>query len=130
MSREVGQRKEKQTPMLSRGWCQARSQDPGIMTWAKGRCLINWATQVPQEHIILQYTFCDNLFLRFIIKSSSSSLIIKCYIILYEYSNIYYNLFSYNYIKFCYGFNLTYLMNFHYNTRTYILIIELQNYPN
>ena len=26
----------------------ARSQDPGIMTWAKGRRLINWTTQVPQ----------------------------------------------------------------------------------
>ena len=25
--------------------CGARSQDPGIMTWAEGRCLTDWATQ-------------------------------------------------------------------------------------
>ena len=29
-------------------WCWACSQDPEIMTWAKGRCLNDWATQVPQ----------------------------------------------------------------------------------
>ena len=34
----------------SRGaWCRAGSQDPGIMTWAKGRCFTDWATQVPQK---------------------------------------------------------------------------------
>ena len=27
--------------------CKTRSQDPGIMTWAEGRCLTNWATQAP-----------------------------------------------------------------------------------
>lgn len=26
-------------------WCGARFQDPKIMTWAKGGCLTNWATQ-------------------------------------------------------------------------------------
>ena len=26
---------------------QTQSQDPGIMTWAKGRCLTYWATQAP-----------------------------------------------------------------------------------
>ena len=27
--------------------CRAPSQDPGVMTWAKGRCLTDWATQAP-----------------------------------------------------------------------------------
>jgi len=27
--------------------CGARSQDPKIMTWVKGRCLTDWATQMP-----------------------------------------------------------------------------------
>ena len=27
--------------------CKAPSQDPRIITWAEGRCLTNWATQVP-----------------------------------------------------------------------------------
>ena len=27
-------------------WCGAWSQDPGIITWAKGRSLTNWVTQV------------------------------------------------------------------------------------
>ena len=37
-----GQRKrEKQG-----AWSRTRSQDPGIMTWAEGRCLTQWATQV------------------------------------------------------------------------------------
>ena len=29
-------------------WLRALSQDPGIMTWAKDRCLTDWATQVLQ----------------------------------------------------------------------------------
>ena len=28
-------------------WCGAQSQDCGIMTWAEGRRLTHWATQVP-----------------------------------------------------------------------------------
>ena len=28
----------------------AWSQDPGIMTWAEGRCLTDWATQAPLGH--------------------------------------------------------------------------------
>jgi len=30
--------------------CGTRSQDPGIMTWAKGSRLTNWATQAPQNN--------------------------------------------------------------------------------
>ena len=37
--------------------CRAWFQDLGIMTWAKGRCLIYWATQEPQELIHLTNTF-------------------------------------------------------------------------
>ena len=37
-------------PSLKQGsQCGAPSQDPRIMTWAKGRCLMNWATQVPPK---------------------------------------------------------------------------------
>ena len=34
--------------------CRAQSQDPEIMIWAEGRCLANWATQVP-------YVYCFDL---------------------------------------------------------------------
>ena len=34
-------------PTEHRTWHGARSQHPGIMTWAKGRHLSDWATQVP-----------------------------------------------------------------------------------
>ena len=49
---------EKQTPHRAEpdsGWGvgMAQSQDPGIMTWAKGRCLTNWATQAPNKGIFL-----------------------------------------------------------------------------
>ena len=33
--------------------CGTRSQDPGIMTWAKGRCWASWATQAPHTGYIL-----------------------------------------------------------------------------
>ena len=36
-----------QTPRWAGGWCGALSQDPGIITWADGRCLTNWAAQMP-----------------------------------------------------------------------------------
>ena len=29
--------------------CRAQSQDPGIMTWAEGSCLTNWATHAPPK---------------------------------------------------------------------------------
>ena len=37
-------------------WCGTISQDPRIMTWAKGRHPTNWATQVSQYNVIL----CSN----------------------------------------------------------------------
>lgn len=33
-------------PTEQGAWCRTPSQDPGIMTWAKGRHLINWATEI------------------------------------------------------------------------------------
>ena len=30
-------------------WYGAWSQNPGIMTWAEGRCLTNWATHAPLD---------------------------------------------------------------------------------
>ena len=42
--------------------CGAPSQDPGIMTWAEGRCLIDWATQAPlhwaSERTVLFLRLC------------------------------------------------------------------------
>ena len=32
-----------------------RSQDPGIMTWAEGRRLTNWATQAPQFCFVFEW---------------------------------------------------------------------------
>ena len=34
-------------PVEQGAWCGARSQDSEIMTWAEGRCLTHWATQMP-----------------------------------------------------------------------------------
>ena len=34
-------------------WLRVPSQIPGIMTWAKGRHLTDWATQVPIESVFL-----------------------------------------------------------------------------
>ena len=50
---EQGERqREKPTPSEQGAWRGAPSQDPGIMTWAEGRCLTDWATQVPpEEHL-------------------------------------------------------------------------------
>ena len=36
----------------------AQSQDPSIMTWAEGRCLTDWAAQVPQLTILLFWEYC------------------------------------------------------------------------
>ena len=41
--------KEKQTPHWAESLTQVPSQDPEIMTWAEGRCLTNWATQMPLQ---------------------------------------------------------------------------------
>ena len=45
-----GKGREKRTsglPTEQEGQYEAESQDPKIMTWAEGRCLTDWATQVP-----------------------------------------------------------------------------------
>ena len=46
-------------------WCEtqcgAQSQDSGIMTWAKDRCLTDWATQVPPS-LTLWMVFSFKLF--------------------------------------------------------------------
>ena len=42
----------------------AQSQDPGIMTWAKGRCITDWATQVPLS-LSLNKHFLSAKFLEF-----------------------------------------------------------------
>ena len=41
-----------------RDWCGAWSQDPEIVTWAEGRRLTDWATQVPQRwsHFVLFFS--------------------------------------------------------------------------
>ena len=36
--------------------CGASSQDPGIMTWAEGRPLPNWATQAPQSVLVFKFS--------------------------------------------------------------------------
>ena len=41
-------RKRSRLPAKQGAQCGAWSQDPGIMTWAKGRCFTDWATQVPR----------------------------------------------------------------------------------
>ena len=47
--REVGRgRGRSRFPAEQRAQCGTRSQDPGIMTWAEGSCLTNWATQASQ----------------------------------------------------------------------------------
>ena len=48
MSRGGKGRGRSRLPAEQEAQCRTRSQDPGIITWAKGRCLINWATQVPE----------------------------------------------------------------------------------
>ena len=46
--------------------CGAWSQDPKIMTWAKGKCLTNWATQASLSHIFFSqfivYTYTSQVF--------------------------------------------------------------------
>ena len=42
-----GRGREKQAPSWAGSPKWGSMPDPGIMTWVKGRCLINWITQVP-----------------------------------------------------------------------------------
>ena len=44
-------------PIKQGAQCRARSQNPGIMTWAEGRCLTNWATQASH-----QFSFSQNFY--------------------------------------------------------------------
>ena len=37
-------------------WHGGWSQNPGIMTWTKGKCLTNWTTQAPQSYRFLMAT--------------------------------------------------------------------------
>ena len=46
-----GQKEKKQTPCWE---CKALSQDPGIMIWAQGRHLTDWATQAPLPQIFFK----------------------------------------------------------------------------
>lgn len=41
-------------PTEQRAQHGARSQDPEIVTWTKGRSLTDWATQVPLFHILIK----------------------------------------------------------------------------
>ena len=40
-------------------WCGALSQNPGIMTWPKGRCIMDWATQVPRKWDFWSYNVLE-----------------------------------------------------------------------
>jgi len=46
---ERERQREKQAPKEQRARCGTRSQDPGIVTWAEGRRLTDWATQASHE---------------------------------------------------------------------------------
>ena len=41
--------------------CGAQSQDPGIVTWAKGRCLTDCATQVPSRTLFSRHLHASAL---------------------------------------------------------------------
>ena len=43
---------ESRLPAEQGAQCGSLFQDPGIMTWAEGRRLTNWATQVPQKWLL------------------------------------------------------------------------------
>ena len=73
-----GREREKQAPC----WAGAGFQAPGIMTWAEGRHLTNWTTQVPQLWVLylpknLTFIFkCwISLMLLFVLKSIWSDII-------------------------------------------------------
>ena len=55
MSRGIGRgRGRSSLSTEQRALCRARSQYPGIMTWAKGRSSTIWATQVPCQFLLYQ----------------------------------------------------------------------------
>ena len=62
-----------------RAWCGALSQDMGIMTRGKDRCLINWVTQVPlfiPSHwfwMPVFFLFCTNVFSHFVVALEKQS---------------------------------------------------------
>ena len=45
----IRRRGRSKLPAEQGAYCGAPSQDPGIMTWAEGRHLTDWATQAPLE---------------------------------------------------------------------------------
>ena len=46
-------RRRSRFPIEQGAWWKAGSQDPEIMTWAKGRHLTNWAIQVPHATVLI-----------------------------------------------------------------------------
>ena len=63
--------KEKQSPWAG-SWMQDSSQDIGIMTWAQGRCLSNWATQ-PLLYSLLFYEFWVTFYIFIFLMSPRNS---------------------------------------------------------
>lgn len=54
MSQGEGQsEREKHTPCWAGSLTGALSQDPEILSWAKGRYFTDWATRHPSKHFIL-----------------------------------------------------------------------------
>ena len=57
VGREAGRERERgggsRLPAEHRAWCGTRSQDPDIMTWAEGRGLTHWATQMPIHYFLV-----------------------------------------------------------------------------
>ena len=47
-------------PMEQDAWYGTQLQDPGIIIWAKGRCLTNWATQVPRNIPIMYSMYLED----------------------------------------------------------------------
>ena len=63
-------------PAGQEAWHWAQSQESKIMTWAKGRCLTNWATQRPlcfKINVILYYFLQCHLYSLIIIKGTKSN---------------------------------------------------------
>ena len=48
-------RRRSRLPTKQEAWCGIPSQDPGIRTWAEGKCSTNWATQVPLKCFVIFY---------------------------------------------------------------------------
>ena len=43
---------------LQGAWCGTRSQDPEIMTWAKGRCSTTEPPRCPSNHFSMSFALC------------------------------------------------------------------------